>query len=354
MMSEPVGTACSRCNRTYAARIDEPHRCTCGAPLELAERHRPEKLPRGPVRGLWDFQAALPAGPRIELGAGGTPLVSAPAFDARFKLETCNPTGSFKDRGAAVVLSRAVGLGVEQLKEDSSGNAGLAIATYAARTDIEATIFVPASAAGSTIAAIRATGAGIKPIEGSRSDVANAVVEADAGWYASHAWRPEFYEGTATLAWELVADHDGRPPDAIVLPVGHGTLFLGLYRGFHRLIAAGLIEDIPRLYAAQLHGAGSLQEERTAIRDDVAPGIRIDTPARREQVLAALEASGGSLVTVDHELVVPARERLAQGGFDVCTTAAVAQVARIQLRESGIESPDDDVTVVLTGRPRDR
>ncbi len=354
MRSEPVGTRCGQCNRRYEASPSEPHRCACGAPLDLLETSQPERLPTTLVGGIWEFAEALPSGPPIDIGAGGTPLVDAPAFAAQFKLETCNPTGSFKDRGAAVTLSRAVALGVEQLKEDSSGNAGLAIATHAANADITATIFVPADATGSTIDAIQATGADVRPIEGSRSDVAAAAVAADTGWYASHAWRPEFYEGTATLAWELIGDKGGHVPEAVILPVGHGTLLLGLYRGFARLVEVGLLDCVPRLYAVQLRGAGSLQTTDSPVDDDLAPGIRIPAPARETQVHHAIEASGGRVVAIDPEAVRPSRERLAHRGFDVCSTAVVALVGWEHLLETGVESPDSDVTVVLTGRSRDR
>lgn len=354
MQSEPAALRCSRCSHRYGPGPDEPFRCDCGAPLELDEGSAPPPDCTRPVSGIWAFADALPSGPVIDLGAGGTPLVDAPAFDARFKLESCNPTGSFKDRGAAVTLSRAVAIGADRIKEDSSGNAGLAIAAHAARAGVDASIFVPISAAGSTIAAIRATGADVVSIEGSRDEVATACVEAEAGWYASHAWRPSFYAGTATLAWELVADHGGFPPDAVILPVGHGTLLLGLYRGFTRLVEAGAIEAVPRLFAAQLAGAGSLLPETADIDDDLAPGIRIPTPARLEQVSSAIEQSGGQIVPVEPAAVSETRDRLARYGFDVCTTSAVGVAARENLEHQQTLARGPEVTVVLTGRSRDR
>lgn len=353
MSSEAWPTRCPACDRTYPASPDEPHRCSCGAALELA------RVPPAPTtlevgQRLWDYATALPPGERIDLGAGGTPLLKAPFLDARIKLETTNPTGSFKDRGAAVTISRAATLGVDRLKEDSSGNAGLAIATYAARAGIDATVFVPADAAGSTLESIAATGAEVVAIEGARDEVARRCIAAEAGWYASHAWRPEFYDGTATMAWELVAQSAGAAPDAIVLPVGHGTLLLGLYRGFARLVDAGKLAAIPPLYAAQLRGTGSLLAGEEAIADELAPGIRIDTPAREEQVRAAVETSGGAVVPVDPDRVAPARDRLARHGFDACTTAAVAAVARDRLSANGELPAGREVVVVLTGRARDR
>jgi L-threonine synthase (EC 4.2.3.1) len=196
----------------------------------------------------------------VTLGEGWTPLVAAPDRDASYKLEALFPTASFKDRGAAVTLSQAAAFGVDRVVEDSSGNAGAAIATYAARAGIDAEIFVPADAKPGKLAAIERSDATVRRVEGSRQDVTDAciaTVEADTGenaWYASHAWQPSFLEGTATFAYEVAAQRDWAVPDAVVTPLGHGTLFLGAYLGFRRLHRAGWTDGVPRLYGAQAAG----------------------------------------------------------------------------------------------------
>ena len=354
MPSEVPDTRCASCDRLFEAHRDEPHRCTCGGPLELRSPLRSPSTLEAPVSNLWAFSASFPPGQRIELGAGGTPLVDVPEYDASFKLETCNPTGSFKDRGAALTLSRASALGVEHLREDSSGNAGRAIATYAARAGIDAHIYVPSHADTSTVATIEATGANVIAVDGGRSAAATACQHA-SGWYASHAWRPEFYLGTATCAWELIADRHGCPPDALVLPVGHGTLLLGLYRGFKALLEGGTIERLPQLYAAQLAGAGSLTPPTDASVDpSIAPGVRIERPARQSQVRQAIDTSGGEVITVDPSDVTEGRRQLAAIGFDMCSTAALGVVARRALLERGKLPDTADVIVPITGRSRDR
>lgn len=354
MSSEPPDTRCARCGRTYPASVSEPHRCECGGPLELVGARQPPAVDRGPITSVAAVAASLPIEQPVDLGAGGTPEIDLDGFDASAKLEFCNPTGSFKDRGAALTIARAVGLDAERVKEDSSGNAGLATAAHAARAGLEATIYVPAHAAGATLEGIRSTGARVVPIEGTRDDVATACVTADDGWYASHAWRPEFYAGTATLAWELVADRDGRAPDAVVLPVGHGTLLLGVYRGFRQLADAGAIDAVPALFAGQLAGDGSLLDGDAQVDCGLAPGIRITSPAREEQVRTAISASGGGVVDVDPEAVGPAHDRLNQSGLDVGSTAAVAAVARTKLAEDSRLPSGRDTIVVLTGRGRGR
>ncbi len=352
MRSDVPATWCHACGNTFEPTPEEPHRCHCAAPLELTEVPEPPPTDAGPIGGISSIVEHLPPGPLIDLGAGGTPLVTIEEFGATCKLEGCNPTGSFKDRGAAVTIARAVAIGAAQIKEDSSGNAGLAIAAHGARAGLSADIYVPSTAAGSTVTAIKSTGANVVPIDGSRDAVASACVNADAGWYASHAWRPEFYEGTATLAYELVADLGGRPPPAVVLPVGHGTLLLGLYRGFDRLVQAGRIDTIPPLFAGQLRGAGSLLEGDATVEPTLAPGIRISRPARHDQVHAAIEASGGQVVPVAPEHVKTAQRRLQTRGFNVCTTASVALATLDTLRDEDLIESATIPTIVLTGRAR--
>ena len=363
---------CVSCDRTYPETAGTPWRCSCHGPLEFAGRPLPER-DEPPAQldrddGLWAFDAFLPVDRTVTLGEGWTPLVETPTRNVRYKLEWLFPTGSFKDRGAAVTLSHAKSLAVDRVVEDSSGNAGAAIATYAARADIDAEIFVPADAKPGKLRAIERTGATVRRIDGSRADVTDACIDAigesvgdsaDAGadslgWYASHAWNPAFFEGTATFAYELAAQCGWEVPDAVVTPLGHGTLFLGAYRGFKALREAGWIDEIPRLYGAQATGVAPIVEDRRATTDDaltndIADGIQIETPARREQIHEALEKSGGDAVAIDAATTEIWYDRLHNQGFYVEPTCAVAPSALEQLRASGEIRSDEDVVVALTG-----
>ena len=393
-VAPPADLACPDCGRTYDAGPDEPWRCDCGHPLEFADR----PLPEGPApdfaeldtrKGLWAFEEFLPVSPRVTLGEGFTPLqdASGPASDSggstdwganvRFKLEYVFPSGSFKDRGATATLSRAAELGVEKVVEDSSGNAGAAIAQYAARAGIDADIYVPADAKASKLAAIERVGATPVTVEGSRQDVTDACVAAvesddEAGWYASHAWNPAFFAGTQTFAFEVAAQRDWDVPDAVVTPLGHGTLFLGAYRGFRALKDAGWTDEMPTLLgaqaagyapiAAELHGseeseAGPASDSRAG-RDDprdtagdnaVADGIQIVDPVRKDQILDAIEETRGDAIALDAEPVDEALDRLRRGGFYVEPTSGVAPAAVDAYRERGVLDPDDEVVVPLTG-----
>jgi len=368
----PAALACPDCGREYADRW----RCSCGHPLEFAavpgtdaDAVSPGDV--DPRRGLWAFEPFLPVDRRVSLGEGCTPLLAADGWDATFKLEYVAPTGSFKDRGATVTLSRAVDLGVERVVEDSSGNAGVAVATYAARGGLGCRVFVPADAKSGKLRAIERAGAAVERVAGSRADVTAActdAVRAGDAWYASHAWRPSFLEGTATFAYEVALQHGGDAdatdssargsdpplslPDAVVVPVGHGTLLLGAARGFRRLRAAGWTDRVPRLLGVQAAGYDPIARAFGNGREgsnERADGIRIREPVRREAIVEAIRATGGDCVAVDAAAVERELDRLHRAGFYTEATCAVAPAGLASYRERGDVGPDDDVIVVLTG-----
>ena len=349
---------CRSCGATYDAGPDEPWRCECGHALDFPDSPTPESSEPEVDRkqGLWAFSEFLPVGREVTLGEGWTPVTDSDEWDAQFKLDYVFPSGSYKDRGAALTLSRAAELGVERIVEDSSGNAGAAIAQYAARAGVDADIYVPADAKQSKLDAIEAAGATPVRIEGSRQDVTDACVEDAVGgeaWYASHAWNPAFYAGTETFAYELAAQRDWDAPDAVVLPLGHGTLFLGAYRGFRKLRDAGWTDSVPRLLGVQAEGVApvveALRGESAAGTNDAADGIQIREPARVDQVLAAVEDSGGDAIACSESETEDALAALHERGFYVEPTSAVAAAGLDAYRERGVLADGDDVAVALTG-----
>ncbi|MFC6768394.1 pyridoxal-phosphate dependent enzyme [Natrinema soli] len=378
----PADLTCPDCGTRYDAGPDEPWRCACGRGLEFTERPHPEgdPLPLHSLdtsEGLWTFFEFLPIEQHVTFYEGFTPMADAPEWDAQFKLEYVFPTGSFKDRGATTTLSRAVELGVEKVIEDSSGNAGASIATYAARAGLEADIYVPADVKQSKLMAIQRADARPVRIEGTREDVTAACLRAvegrsngdavsagdsDAphqtgeGWYASHAWNPAFYAGTMTFAFEVAAQQGWTVPDAVVLPVGHGTLFLGAYRGFSLLNEAGIVDGMPRLLGAQAAGyapivaaLGGNTTDEDGDGTTIADGIRITEPARGTEILEAIEETDGDAIAVGGDPIETALDRLHRNGFYVEPTCAVAPAALERYREDGVVADDDDVVVPLTG-----
>jgi threonine synthase len=350
----PADLVCPDCDRTYADRW----RCSCGEPLDFRSTPRPAGPPPDfsafdARRGLWAFEAFLPVTEGVTLGEGFTPLVDAPAWDATFKLEYVSPTGTFKDRGAATVISRAIECGADRVIEDSSGNAGAAIAAYAARAGLDADIYVPSSVADAKRRAIEAVGARVVAVEGNREAVAAAcrnVVDAGAGWYASHAWNPAFFAGTATFGLELGAQRDWSVPDAVVVPLGHGTLLLGAYRGFRALADAGWTDGVPRLLAVQAAGYAPIADDVGRKTNDLADGIQVRDPVRRAEIGDAIDATDGDAVTVSADGVRRAHTALRAEGFDVEPTAAAAVAGLRRYRRQNVLDADADVVVPLTGR----
>jgi len=195
-------------------------------------------------RGLWRYRADLAVrGEPVTLGEGATPIVPYEKF--LLKLESISPTGSFKDRGAATAITAARAAGARIVVEDSSGNAGTAIAAYAAAAGLQARIFAPDDIVGSKARAIQVLGAELVKISGPRSAVTEAAMMAARDAYdAGHARNDTFLEGTKTIAYELFEELGDELHD-IVTPVGQGTVLIGLAMGFADLVAAGRMAQAP-------------------------------------------------------------------------------------------------------------
>jgi threonine synthase len=314
-------------------------------------------------RSLWRYGAALPVDvpDPITIGEGCTPLVArrwrgAPAL---FKLEWFSPTGSFKDRGATVMLSILRSQGVTRVLEDSSGNGGAAIAAYAAAGGIAAKILVPASTSPDKTVQMRGYGAEIELISGTRQDVSDAAVsQAATLFYAGHNWQPFFLQGTKTLAYELWEDLEFKRPDNVIIPTGAGSNVLGCDIGFSELLRRGEIANLPRLFAAQpencapLHAgfvSGSEDSKPVEVRPTIAEGASIAKPVRAREVLSAVRRSGGATVAVSEAEIEGALFELSRVGLYAEPTSAIAAAAFTKLMERGIIRPTQTTVVVLTG-----
>jgi threonine synthase len=323
-------------------------RCRCGGPLDLPEAvvTGVDRLSGAGLRRYAPF-VPLPAEmlERVSLGEGGTALVAAGDLPGVWlKLEFVSPTGSFKDRGAAVLVASALTRGAAALVADSSGNAGSAIAAYAARAGLACTVFVPSGTSPAKQGQIRAYGADLRVVGGDRSAAAEAAIAAvspeTGSTYASHVYDPMFLQGTKTFAYECW-EQLGRAPDAVVVPVGNGTLALGAFRGFRELLAGGLVDRMPRLIAVQSERCAPLAAawasgEAVPAKVPPAPatvaeGIAIRTPARGAQVLAAVRSTRGCVLSVPEAAIAPAQADLGRRGLLVEPTAAVAWAAALLL-----------------------
>ena len=358
---------CATCATAYP-RETERWRCACGQPLELT--YRPI-LRRADVEtaepSLWRYAAALPTDlikSRVSYSEGLTPLVPASALgeNVRVKLEFMFPSGSFKDRGTTVLVSEMRRLGRTSLMEDSSGNAGASLAMYGARAGMSCEIFAPASTSAGKLVQIGIAGARLRRIPGSREDTAEAALKAaddpSQPFYASHNWHPMFVEGVKTVGFEIWEQLGFVAPDVVIAPAGNGSMILGLFEAFRALQDGGEIDRIPRIIAVQAEACAPLTVAFQSGLDDVSPfdkmptlaeGIASARPIRARQVLAAVRASGGAVVSAPEDQLLPSVKRLATLGFFVEPTSAVVAAVLQVLFDRGILATRESAVLLLSG-----
>lgn len=268
---------CRECGEEYSLG-DKVWRCKCGGLLdiEFEARFLLNRI-KGREPTMWRYREAIPISRDqsiVSFLEGFTPLLKIDLDDQTVlvKEDHLSPTGSFKDRGASVLISKARELKVKRVVEDSSGNAGCSIAAYCAKAGIDCEVFVPANAAPSKLVQIRFYGAKLIRVPGSREDAVSAALRAaEKSYYASHSWNPFFLHGTKTFAFEVSEQLGWQIPDSIILPVGNGTLLLGAYIGFSELLKAGIIHEIPKIIGVQSSNCAPLYE---AFKKRIIPSSR--------------------------------------------------------------------------------
>ncbi len=349
--------ACLNCGKPYP-EAGAPYNCPyCGGLYDYVEPFSYQARNPGD-KGFWHDASRLGFDlPAISLGEGNTPLIecSISGRSVFLKCEYANPTGSFKDRGTATLVSFLFSRGVTDAIEDSSGNAGASFAAYAARAGIRARVFVPETASGPKRKQIEAYGADVVAVSGARSNAAEAARRAAEGGltYASHACLPFNMPGYATCALEIVEQLHGVPA-AVIAPAGQGGLLLGMERGFRALLKANVIGGMPLMIGVQaaacaplaaLFDMGIMGLSFVTEGTTVAEGVRVRSPLRARAVVDAVRDSGGRLISVDEQLILPGRDALARLGFYVEPTSAL--VWRGLLEE--LPHLGDPVVAVLTG-----
>jgi threonine synthase len=306
---------------------------------------------------LWRYRAALRLPKHLSLGEGWTPLVPGQwgGQDVLFKCEHLQPSGSYKDRGIAVLVNALIDARVSEILEDSSGNAGAAMATYCRAAGIACAIYAPAAAPAGKLMQMRAFGADLHPVPGTRQDTTDAALAAaETRFYASHAWQPFFVEGTKTLAFEIWEQMGFRLPDHIVMPAGQGGNVLGLATGFAELVAAGQIAAPPRLHAVQAEGCSplvALFEGRNtpALAPTIADGIATPKPVRAAAMLEAVRGSGGRALAVSEDEIRTALRSLLAAGWYVEPTTAAGAAGLSRLQQTGVIKPGETAVLILTG-----
>ena len=367
---------CSACG-TIAPPAGLPTVCQCGQPwLVRYPSRRPDPAERAAVareRGMWRFRSFLPLVPGeqpVSLGEGDTPLLAAPRIGERIGLprvlvkdEAINPTGSFKARGLAAAITRAVIGGARAFTLPTAGNAGVAAAAYGARAGVTVRVYAPRSTPAVILAQIEMTGADLHLLDGHIGDCGKAsrAWAAESGAFDLSTLRePYRIEGKKTLGLELAEQLEWKLPDAIIYPTGGGTGLIGMWKVFRELEQAGWISGpLPRMYTVQASGCAPVVKSFIEGKDrcepwpdprTIAACLRVPGPLGDRLMLEALRQSGGGAVAVsDSALAEEAAAGSRLEGIDFAPEGGAAIAAAGELARAGTLSPDDRVVVFNTG-----
>ncbi len=371
---------CSACGRKYDASIEQ-HLCTCGKPLlarydlrRAAASLNLENLKSRP-RTLWRYAEVLPNDPTVSLGEGMTALVHAERLGASIvcgqgglqqlfiKDEGLNPTGSFKARGMTTAVSRAKQLGAKALAAPTAGNAGGALAAYAAAAGLPAVIVMPADAPVANGMECRAFGAKVVKLNGLISDCGKYVAEHKdrEGWYdVSTLKEPYRIEGKKTMGYELWEQFGGKLPDVILYPTGGGVGLIGMCKAFDEMQEMGWIgSERPRMVAVQAEGCAPIVRAWEAHQSSaqffpnaatVASGLRVPGPLGDLLILSMLRQTKGTALTVtDDEMLHAGRELASMEGIFAAPEGAATVIATRKLAASGWIQPEETVVLFNTG-----
>lgn len=339
-------------------------RSPCGAPLMVDELAGISRTDIDQTeRSIWRYRASLPVEIEkpVSMGEGCTPLLERDygGHSCHFKLEWFSPTGSFKDRGASVLISFLQQQGITSIHEDSSGNGGAAIAAYGAAAGMDVRILVPEATQPAKIAQIRAYGAEVVLVPGPREETEAVAIEmASEKFYASHNWHPMFLQGTKTIGYEIWEDLGFRVPDNIIIPASAGSNLLGCYLAFKELMASGEASRMPKIFVSQPANCAPLHASLQAGVDDfvpmdfkptVAEGTAIKRPVRLKEMLHAIRETGGDTVPIQEDEILEASLGLGKMGLYVEPTSAHAAAGFEKLITAKKISKTEDTVVILTG-----
>lgn len=361
---EKIQTFCPDCQSPLLARYD----LDAGREnLDRDEiRHRP--------RGMWRWMELLPVHePKnmICLGEGDTPLLPLTNLGPELGLshlyvkdESLNPTGSFKARGLAAAVSKAKELGVTKIIIPTAGNAGGAMAAYAARGGLKAHIFMPKDTPTANIEESRIAGATVILIDGLISEAAGMAGEKARaeGWFDVSTFKePYRTEGKKIMGYELAEFFDWELPDVIIYPTGGGTGLVGMWKAFKEMKDLGWIEtsNFPRMVAVQAEGCAPVVkafQEKSPFCDfwtgakTIASGLRVPKSFADQLILEDLRESNGNAVAVSDKAIIEAQKYLAfKEGIFAAPEGAATLAGLQKLTNAGWISPDERIVLFNTG-----
>ena len=370
-----VDLECSACGKKYDAALEQ-HLCSCGKPLlakydlKLAAATLTLENLKSRANSLWRYAEVLPDGPPVTLGEGQTALGPARRLGAALgvpnllvKDEGLNPTGSFKARGMTAAVTRAKQLGAKALATPTAGNAGGALAAYAAAAGLPAVIVMPADTPSANVMECQAFGAKVVKLNGLISDCGKYVAERKEreGWYdVSTLKEPYRIEGKKTMGYELWEQLGGKLPDVIFYPTGGGVGLIGMCKAFDEMQEMGWIgTERPRMVVVQAEGCAPIVKAWEAHRESseffqnaatVASGLRVPGPLGDFLILRMLRQTHGTALTVTDEEMLQAGKELAslEGIFAAPEGAATVSATR-KLAASGWIKPHESVVLFNTG-----
>jgi threonine synthase len=329
--------------------------------VKLDFNFEPDKIRTGNY-SLWRYEQFFPYAQErkiITLSEGWTPLVKL-SDNVYVKLESANPTGSFKDRGSTILVSalhELIKKAEGYISEDSSGNAGASMAAYAARAGLKAKIYVPENVAGPKFNQIQFYGAQVAKVSGGRARVAEEAQKVEKRkFYVGHILHPLFRDGMRSLAYELFEQFGWSVPEHIYLPVSAGTLLLGVISGFKHLSDSGSIDALPRIVACQTRQVSPLYHLFKGLKYDapetvssIADALVSVKPPLLDMMVNSLKEVKGDAVMVEEDEIIEAFLELARSGFFVEPSSAVAYAGYKKQVKACSLSKESKVAIILTG-----
>jgi len=369
---------CIKCGTEYPSDEILSFCEKCGSSLDyildydiIADIVNKELLARRPFN-MWRYKEFLPVVDEskiVSIGEGGTPLIRSEKLAEKLglkflylKLDCCNPTGSFKDRGASAAISRALELGVKTIVGYSTGNAGVAQAAYAARAGLESVIFVHKTASLGKLVQAMLHGSLVVRVDGTFEDAANLAKQCskEFGWmFNGGVVNPARHHGKKTIAYEICEQLSWNVPDMYIQSVGVGTAAIGAYKGFKEFYDLGWINEIPRIVCVQAEGCAPMvdafknnREEVVPVKDPktVASAIAVGNPAGWPLLRKAVLETDGIVDSVSDDEILKAEKLLAKLEGIFAEPAAAAPIALLKnLRENGEIDKDTRVVCMISG-----
>ena len=369
---------CIKCSAEYSSDKILSFCEKCGSSLDyilnydvIADLVDKDLLARRPFN-MWRYKEFLPIVDEskiVSIGEGGTPLIKSEKLAERLglkflylKLDCCNPTGSFKDRGASAAISRALELGVKTIVGYSTGNAGVAQAAYAARAGLKSIIFVHKTASLEKLVQAMLHGSLVVRVDGTFEDAANLAKQCskEFGWmFNGGVINPTRHHGKKTIAYEICEQLNWNVPDMYIQSVGVGTAAIGTYKGFKEFYDLGWIGEIPRIVCVQAEGCAPMvdafknnREEVVPVKDPktVASAIAVGNPAGWPLLRKAVLETNGIVDSVSDDEILEAGKLLAKLEGIFAEPAATAPIALLKkLRENGEIDKDTRVVCMVSG-----